>query len=108
MVQTNPIDGSQSCETNPISLQGRESQVLGENRLMVTWTGKELRKTKPIPGDATRDGAWVTRGERAKQTQFLDCGFRIEDWGRPAAYCFRPAKANRAKQTQFEEGYFER
>ncbi len=52
-----------------------------------------------LPGGAGRNEAWGTRGERAKRSQFLDCGFRIADWGRTCGETpdLRPAEGKMRK-----------
>jgi len=56
VVQTNPIGRGQSCETKPIPLTGRKSQVLAGTRVMVNWTC--------IPDKANSRRRRVGRGRR--------------------------------------------
>jgi hypothetical protein len=85
VVQTNPIDWSQLCETNPICSR--------------RWEGATALRERSY-------GELDIRSASAKQSQFLDCGLgtSLRRDAHSAACHLGPARADCAKQTQFRRG----
>jgi len=88
-------DEGQTCKTNPI-LSGQDTPSFHYSIIPPFQSDADCAERTQFPGGAGWDGAWGTRGKRAKRTQFP-----LAPGGtRPKG---RGTRGNRAKRSQFRQ-----